>query len=146
MNNQQKMSAENQTGSPAPSYNDVLEQQLQDYSVSVLLQTILFILIFVSGSAWTTAATKSFSQGNKLVNKELALKLDWNTRGVRDIGQVKTHIAALRTENAIFIRKYFIFALALTMVACAVAISIGVLAKSLRGSIRINLSQIFAAI
>jgi hypothetical protein len=123
-----------------------LERQLQDYSVSVLLQTILFILIFVSGSAWTTAATKSFSQENKLITKEMSLRLDWKARGVRDSGLVRSHIDALRTENVIFIRKYFIFALALTMVSCAVAISIGVLAKTLRGGIRINLSQIFAAI
>ena len=140
------MTAPGPVGSPAPAYTDVLEQQLQDYSVSVLLQTILFILIFVSGSAWTTAATKSFAQENKLVTKELALKLDWIARGVQDTSLVKGHIDALRNENGIFIRKYFIFALALTMVTCAVAITIAVLAKSLRGNIRINLAQIFAAI
>ncbi len=133
---------------PSPSYVDVAERQLQDYSVSVLLQTILFIMIFISGSAWTAAVSKSFNQENKLKIKELNLKLDLKVKGVRnlDTQMLQGHINDLRVHNSVFIRKYFIFALALTMVSCAVAILIGVLAKTLRGSIRINLDQIFAAI
>ncbi len=132
---------------PSPGYVDVAEKQLQDYSVSVLLQTVLFIMIFVSGSAWTTAVSKSLSHSNKLKTKELNLVLDWKVKGFGQQPELLAeHLNSLRTQNVVFVRKYFIFALALTMASCAVAILIGVLAKSLRGSLRINLAQIFAAI
>jgi len=133
---------DNEDGAPAPAlYPNTVAQNFQSYTVSVLVSTVLFILIFIAGTAWTTAVSKKFENQAKLARNEAMLRLG-TAGGHRGTEALKLKV--MQEHQGTYINKYFMFAAGLSMLACAMAILVGVISRALNGRLNINISEMFA--